>query len=163
MAAERRGAQRPPMGGLVIMMGGSHAGFLLDQIERPPNIVSLRVEAASKREQFGRVVDAMGDNGGLRGQGTKLLPDIGMPFGKECIQGNVQGQVLLLEDPANPRNTPIYGVLSKRLIDNIRVSRSRVRSEVRAVPKTPHFDIKYEADRDLLFPRPCSYMNGFSR
>jgi hypothetical protein len=86
-----------------------------------------------------------------------------MLLGKERIQGNAQGQALLLEDPANPRNTPIYGVLTKRLIDNIRVSRSRIRPKIRAVPKTPHFDIKNEADGDLLFFRPCSYMNGFSR
>jgi len=78
-------------------------------------------------------------------------------------QGDAQGQVLLLEDPVNPGNSPIYGVLTKRLIDNIRVSRSRIRSKVRAVPKTPHFDVKNEADGDLLFSRPCSYMNGFSR
>jgi hypothetical protein len=123
----------------------------------------VRVEAASKREQFGRVVDAMGDDGSLRDKGAQLLSDIWMLFRKERIQGNAQGQALLPEDPANPRNTPIYGVLTKRLVDNIRVSRRRIRSKVRAVSKTPHFDIKNEADRDFLFPRPCSYMNGFSR
>src|SRR5882724_4792613 len=96
----------------------------------------------------------MGDDGGLRDQTANLLPDVGILLGKERIQGKAQRPNLLLEDPADPRNTPIYRVLTKRLIDNIRVSRGRIRSKVGAVPKTPHFDIKNEADRDLLFARP---------
>jgi hypothetical protein len=104
------------------------------------DICFLRVETASKREQFGRVIDAMGNDRGLRDQGTKLLPDIGMLLGKGRVQGDAQGQGLLIEEPANPRNPPIYRVLTKGLIDNVRISRSRIRSKVRAVPKTPHFN-----------------------
>ena len=92
----------------------------------------------------------MGNDRGLRDQGTKLLPDIGMLLGKGRVQGDTQGQGMLIEEPANPRNPPMYRVLTKGLIDNVRISRSRIRSKVRAVPKTPHFNIENEADRDLL-------------
>jgi hypothetical protein len=34
----------------------------------------------------------------------------------------------------------MHRVLMKGLIDNVRISRSRIRSKVRAVPKTPHFN-----------------------
>jgi hypothetical protein len=46
----------------------------------------------------------MGNDQGLRDHGTKLLPDIGMLLGKGRVQGDTQGQGLLIEEPANPRN-----------------------------------------------------------
>src|SRR5260370_10195439 len=53
---------------------GSHARPLRDQIESPLDVGFLRVEPASKREQFGRVIDTVGDDWGLRDEGTKLPP-----------------------------------------------------------------------------------------
>src|SRR5260370_13328095 len=53
---------------------GSHARPLLDQIESPLDVGFLRVEPASKREQFGRVIDTVGDDWGLQDEGTKLPP-----------------------------------------------------------------------------------------
>src|ERR1700751_919747 len=104
-----------------------HAGILLDQIQCPMNVCFLCVKAASKREKLGRVINAMSDNRSLWDKGMKLLPKIGMVLGKKRIQGNAQGHCLLIKEPANPRNTPFYRVLTKRLVDNTRMARTHAR------------------------------------
>src|SRR5713226_9214129 len=127
------------------------------------NVCSLFVEAAPKREQVGRVVDAVRDDRGFWDQRTKLLPEIGARLWKKRIQGNAQGHPLLIEQPSNPRNAPIYGILTKRFVDDIGVPRNHIRSKIRAVPKTPYFNVENETDRDLPSSRPRCHMNGFSR
>jgi hypothetical protein len=66
------------------------------------------VEAASQREQFGRVIDAMHDYRRVCDEHAKFLPQVGMLFEKERIQGNAQGHALLIEQPANPGNTATF-------------------------------------------------------
>src|SRR6266478_9373887 len=82
---------------------------------------------------------------------------------KKRIQGNAQWHSLLIEKPANPGNTPIYRVSTKRLVNNIRIARNHIRPKIRAVSITPHLNIENEADRDLFPPWPRFYVNGFSR
>ena len=64
---------------------------------------------------------------------------------------------------SNARNTRIDRILTKRLINNIRISRQHIGSKIRPMSKTPHLDIENEADCDLFSARPRFYINGFSR
>ncbi len=82
-----------------------------------------------------------------------------MLFGKERVQGDAQRGLLLVEEPAHPRNAPIDRVLAKRLIDKIGISSSHIRANIRAVSKTPYLDIENEADRNFFASRPCGYVN----
>lgn len=56
----------------------------------------LRVETASKRKQFGRVIDTMRNDWGLGDQGTKLIPDIGVLLGKTALKAMLNGGFCLL-------------------------------------------------------------------
>ncbi len=141
----------------------SHPGIFFNEMERAVNVFLLRIQTASKRQLVGRVVDPMRDNGSLWHTGTKCFPNLGILLRKERIQDNAQRHPFFIEEPANPRDTPFYGVLTKALIDNIRISRSHIRPKIRAVSETPHLDIEDEADRDLFPARPRFYMNRFSR
>ena len=105
----------------------------------------------------------MGDDGGLGQQGAELLPDIRLLLGKERVEGDAQGHVLVMEDPADTRNPPVDGVLAEGFIDDIGIAPAHIRAEVRTLAMAPDLDIENEADRDLLAAGPGLDVNGRAR
>ena len=101
--------------------------------------------------------------GALGSKARNCFQTSGCCSGKSALRAMLKGSVLVMEDPADPRNSPIDGILAKGFIDDIGIAPAHIRAEVRALAVTPDLDIENEADRDLLAAGPGLDVNGRAR
>ena len=86
-----------------------------------------------------------------------------------CVPGNSafstmrERNIQFLEQPADARDAPVDGVLTERLVHEVRIAGHHVRAEDRALAEAELLDEQGEADRDLLAAGPGGDMDRLAR